>query len=357
MRLASWKGIAIAASLTATVATGAAHAQDNVCVDLEARLVQLERGNGGGSDPRQFDGPIAQQRSEIDRATAEARRSGCMGGFFIFQKTPAPKCGQLMATINQMQGNLQKLMSQRAEAGGDPFSLAQQRSDVLRALAQNRCGSTLASTNDEFAMPREGLFASLFGGRLRTFDDMGPFSPDTNFGTYRTLCVRTCDGFYFPISFSTVPSQFADDEQTCQAMCPGTEVNLYTYRNPGEDAEQMVSLSGEPYTSLPTAFQFRTKYDKSCTCHSATATADGFADFSQVQTPDAIAPMPPTGTVTPMPRLRPAAGEDPETIANRAGGFVPGPVTPPAASESATTASADGQKQIRIVGPTSYYGE
>ena len=31
----------------------------------------------------------------------------------------------------------------------------------------------------------------------------------------------------------------------------------------------MVSLSGEPYSALPTAFQYRTAYDKTCTCHSA----------------------------------------------------------------------------------------
>ena len=42
--------------------------------------------------------------------------------------------------------------------------------------------------------------------------DVGPQS-----GTYRTVCVRTCDGFYFPISFATVPARFPDDEKTCKA--------------------------------------------------------------------------------------------------------------------------------------------
>jgi hypothetical protein len=32
-------------------------------------------------------------------------------------------------------------------------------------------------------------------------------------GTYRTLCVRLCDGFYFPISFSTIPSN--DTQPVC----------------------------------------------------------------------------------------------------------------------------------------------
>ena len=42
-------------------------------------------------------------------------------------------------------------------------------------------------------------------------------------GTFRTICVRTCDGFYFPISYATSPDRFRDDEQTCQRMCPAAE--------------------------------------------------------------------------------------------------------------------------------------
>src|SRR4051812_32082886 len=99
MRLVHWKSMAVATVLAVTTVTGTAEAQGNICVDLEARLIQLDRGVAGGTggDPRQLDVPIAQQRSEIDRAMAEARRSGCVGGFFIFQKTPAAKCGKLMA--------------------------------------------------------------------------------------------------------------------------------------------------------------------------------------------------------------------------------------------------------------------
>jgi hypothetical protein len=36
-------------------------------------------------------------------------------------------------------------------------------------------------------------------------------------GTFRTVCVRTCDGYYFPISYSTVPNRFTDDQNTCHA--------------------------------------------------------------------------------------------------------------------------------------------
>ena len=353
MGLARWTTIAAVIALAVADGAGVAEAQGNICLDLEARLVQIDRGASSGNR-RQYDAPIAQQRNEIDRATAEARRAGCVAGFFIFQRTPEAKCGKLMATIGQMRANLQRLMSARGQFGNDPFLLARERSDVLRSLAFNRCGPTYAS-NDGIRQEGGGLFASLFGPRFRTFGE-GDFSQGLGFGTYRTLCVRTCDGFYFPISFSTVPAQFGADEATCQAMCPGAEAALYTHRNPGEDTSQMVALSGDPYAALPNAFRFRQEFDKTCTCHSAAASAGQFTEFSTPGAVDQAAEAPIALVTAPMPRLRPAAGEDPETVANRAGDLVPKPVTPSEATEIAGV-TADGQKKIRVVGPTYYYAQ
>ena len=84
--------------------------------------------------------------------------------------------------------------------------------------------------------------------------------------TYRTLCVRLCDGFYFPISFATSRGKFGDDAERCERQCPGRS-RLYAYRNPGEGIEQMLDLNGEPYTGLPAAFRFQSSYDPQCTCH------------------------------------------------------------------------------------------
>ena len=94
--------------------------------------------------------------------------------------------------------------------------------------------------------------------------DIGPQS-----GTFRTVCVRTCDGAYFPVSFATYPARFPDDEKTCKALCPATEATLFAYRNPGEDINQAVSISGQPYTSLPNAFKYRTEFNPSCACKAA----------------------------------------------------------------------------------------
>ncbi len=64
-------------------------------------------------------------------------------------------------------------------------------------------------------------------------------------------------------------ARFPDDEKTCKALCPATEANLFTYRNPGEDINQAVSVSGQPYTALPNAFKFRSEFNPSCACKAA----------------------------------------------------------------------------------------
>ena len=127
------------------------------------------------------------------------------------------------------------------------------------ALGQNDCGPQYR----QYATGGPGgFFDALFGG-----GGYSPASPDAPLaGTYRTLCVRRCDGFYFPISYSTVPSKFADDEQLCRRMCPATEANLYSHRNPGEDVARAVSLSGRSYSELPTAFSYRKQYNAACSC-------------------------------------------------------------------------------------------
>jgi hypothetical protein len=78
--------------------------------------------------------------------------------------------------------------------------------------------------------------------------------------------VRTCDGYYFPISYSTVPGRFAEDEALCRRLCPATEVVLYSHRNPGEDVARAISVSGKSYSELPTAFSYRKQFNPTCSC-------------------------------------------------------------------------------------------
>ena len=90
-------------------------------------------------------------------------------------------------------------------------------------------------------------------------------------GNWRTMCVRSCDGYYFPISSTANSSDFGRDQRACQMMCPGTKTELYYHSSFGEESEDMVSVTtGRAYVDLPTAFSYRNSTansNKACSCN------------------------------------------------------------------------------------------
>lgn len=83
-------------------------------------------------------------------------------------------------------------------------------------------------------------------------------------GTYRTLCVRMCDGYYWPISHSTTRSRFYKDAGACRASC-GQEAQLF-YHPTGADQSEMVDITGRAYTRTPNAFKYRKTLVEGCKC-------------------------------------------------------------------------------------------
>lgn len=96
------------------------------------------------------------------------------------------------------------------------------------------------------------------------WDDDGDEDRPRPVATYRTVCVRSCDGFYWPISYATTPERFAADERKCARSCGGAR--LFVYPNPGGDIENMQDLKGVPYRQTPNAFLYRTEYKAACAC-------------------------------------------------------------------------------------------
>ncbi|MCF6200042.1 MAG: DUF2865 domain-containing protein [Hyphomicrobiaceae bacterium] len=86
-------------------------------------------------------------------------------------------------------------------------------------------------------------------------------------GTYRTMCVRTCDGFFFPVSFSTTKGRMKKDANLCASRCGAAPARLYYYANPGSDIKDMVSYKGkQKYKNLKNAFLFTKKFVADCRC-------------------------------------------------------------------------------------------
>jgi hypothetical protein len=261
LRLAAVGGALVAAS----AAVGQTVQTTPACQRLEGQLVALDRGN---EDParvemiRRAEDATNRQQAEVDRLVAQGRRMGCENrGFFSIFSSPPPQCGRLNAQIQQARDVLERQQNQLEQLHGGNTERAAQRRSLIIALANNNCGPQYRQA----ALDRGsgGFLDSLFGGRTIT----PPGGNQEISGNYRTICVRTCDGYYFPISYSVPASRFADDEQACQRMCPAAQVSLYAYHNPGEDVQQAVStVDGRPYTELPTAFQYRREYNAACSC-------------------------------------------------------------------------------------------
>ena len=115
-----------------------------------------------------------------------------------------------------------------------------------------------------------GLFTLLFGPLLPSHGaapraDVAPKRGAGRAGTYRTLCVRMCDGYYWPMTFATPRSGFKRDRERCESSC-AKPAKLYVHPNPGGDVETMRDLAGKAYSELPNAFRYRKEYDESCRC-------------------------------------------------------------------------------------------
>src|ERR1700723_1301480 len=196
-----------------------------MCPRLEAQLATIDRGGGSG-DParddqiRRYQDAANKQQGELDRVTSQAKRMGCdSSGFFSLFNGQSAQCGPVNNQIQQMRANLDQITTSLERLRGGGFGGAErdnQRRSVLTALAQNNCGPQYAA-----ALRGQGNFLdNLFGNNNPASGNpgapTGDFGPQS--GTYRTVCVRSWVGFYFLISFATVPARFPDDEKTCKNL-------------------------------------------------------------------------------------------------------------------------------------------
>jgi len=330
-----------------------------VCVRLESQLASIDR---AGADParaeqaRRIDESLSKQQSELDRVQAQYQRFGCQPpSLFSIFVTQAPQCGSLNGQIQQMRGNIDRTLAdlQRTRRGGEDDM---QRQAVIGALAQNNCGPQYRAAAAAAAPQQRGFFETLFGGPNVNIPPPAPGDyPQVGAGGYRTLCVRTCDGYYFPISNSTSSTRFAEDEQTCQKQCPASEVALYSHRV-GEDVAQAVANNGRTYRELQNAFRYRREFIAACSCRlpgQSWADALGQIKDSTVERGDIVV------TEEKAKAMNQPRGNDPPSRtparpdARRAAPATPAPPAAAAQADTGSVPDADPAKRnVRSVGPT-----
>ena len=84
-------------------------------------------------------------------------------------------------------------------------------------------------------------------------------------GAYRTVCVRLCDGYNWPISFATARSSIERDAKQCERSCE-SPAKLYASENQGSQLADMKDEGGRYYHELTTALLYQSIYDAACKC-------------------------------------------------------------------------------------------
>lgn len=238
--------IKLAAIIGITVSAGTALAQSPECNRYRTELAALDR--GGGASPA-----AARQRQELARMQDYSRSIGCnRGGLF---STPPEECPAIAQRIRNMSASLERLEGQ---GRGDVEARRQQ---LASAIAQNCSGGD-----------NRNFFERLFGAPQQPqnlqADPNAPIAEDSGgaprLGGSKTVCVRMCDGFDFPLATSGKTS--ADD--MCQALCPATETRAFSMPATDDGLTRAISVTSRtPYTALAGAFKFQKSVDPaSCYC-------------------------------------------------------------------------------------------
>lgn len=89
---------------------------------------------------------------------------------------------------------------------------------------------------------------------------------DGGSASYATVCVRICDGFYWPLHHATRRRDFPRAARQCESSC-GEDAKLFYMPNKGAGGiETAVDLQGRPYSKLPTALFYRKTLINGCAC-------------------------------------------------------------------------------------------
>lgn len=371
---ASWKLTRAAALLGAVVLCGIAATQaqaaSRLCRQLEADLAAASRGGGGKPALlRKYDDAIVRQRQQISKAVRQASSAGC--GFSLSRRN-ANACAALDATIDRMAANLDALQAKRGDLAGG--GSRRDRARILTLLDANGCRDDAAARTP--APVREAsrengkrnLLDQLLGSQPEEADQAEELSQPGNIrtvlnsadmgqpqGEFRTMCVRTCDGYFFPMSNAASLGDFERDQKNCESSCPGTEMQVFYTRGMNSDSASMTSsVTGRPYIELPTAYLYKQSdmpRPPTCGCNAG-------------QNFEIIAGNPPTPgqseanvattPFVPLPVARPDPAADPETLANAEGGLDREAIKRLAVKPvpSPTSLPPPEQRKVRVVGPT-----
>jgi hypothetical protein len=272
-------------ALAALAASVAVFANGDALAQNAAECARLQQAIASHHNSSGTQAAAERQRAELGRTGALARSLGCENHkILIFGSDPPAQCGQLNGQIARMQANLADLEA-RGGGGGGGDLVARYNAECLNAppkptnFLEALFGGVARlaplpqaqpQTDARFESPEEGS-----PNQQAKPAQKGPV--EAHAGSY-AVCVRTCDGSFFPVSYSGAGSRSDSLEEVCRALCPNADMALYSYPF-GGTIEEAESPSGEPYANLPNAGKFEQTNDPTCSCRRKGETwAEALAD-------------------------------------------------------------------------------
>lgn len=326
--------------------SAALSANQAYCDRLRTELAALNASMGSNPASETL-AALKKAERERDKTIAYSKSIGCDDVRIPLISGPTPsQCPSLKAQVKQLDSTIAGLRDEAARGSGND-ELARRKADIAGAYQLSCSGTNASQSAGGFAPPSDipnapqapipsgavpaepvfgqsgqvtpvpavpspsrqatpqssksgqkqvatkpapkGLFESLFG--LSSDDASDSEMPDSPSGDpgieasggSRTICVRTCDGFFFPISPFASRGRMQLDQELCKASCPSADVKLYV-QGIESDVDSATALDdGSPYTALPNAFKYRTSIDQTCTCRAAGKTwAETLADAERI---------------------------------------------------------------------------
>ena len=270
-RTAARRGLTrlFAGAALAILCGGQALAQAIDCGRLQLQIASLPQTDSSGV--ARYLAAAQQQRAELERTADYARQLGCeRRQFLFFGSAPPPQCGPIGAQMQRMQANLAQISAQIQRLGGG--------ADVARRELTARYAAYCRSSSRD-------LFNRFYESPEVEDDAPAPRREPLDYtarGGPKAVCVRTCDGAFFPVSYAATQRSLGGLAQLCSALCPNAETEVFTY-SMSRDIDDAVSMNGVPYRSMPYAGKFRTKVDSSCSCRGeGQSWVDALADAEKV---------------------------------------------------------------------------
>ena len=166
---------------------------------------------------------IRRQRADLDRTVAYSRSIGCQRQrFLIFGDSGPAQCGPLEAQINRMESTLAALENQVQRSGA---AVEAQRAALAASYDANCRGAAAQPgarrARDSGAPVRRAPEQDPVIG-TEPGDPAGGGAITTLGGgaVNATLCVRKCDGYYFPISGAPAVARSRGSQALCSGLLP-----------------------------------------------------------------------------------------------------------------------------------------